>query len=271
MSSSLRHAPPAGKRGRNQELLYDPNIPTPTHAERARTLVEGEATATLCTLSSEHEGYPYGSFVTFAMLGPDPIFLISALAEHTKNLETSSRTSLLVSEAGEGNPLALGRVTIVGDCTRLPEEEREVAKSVFLAKHPSSEFYIDFEDFSFWRLEAASIRYIGGFGRMSWVDKSDWSLAECDPIAPIAQGIMEHMNEDHTDAMVLYCKMFTKASDTTEATMVGVDRYGFEMSAQTEEGPRPIRLAFSSAVTSSEDIRREMVQMAQKARELSSN
>ena len=27
------------KRGRSQELLYDPEIPTPTHAERAMTLV----------------------------------------------------------------------------------------------------------------------------------------------------------------------------------------------------------------------------------------
>ncbi len=206
MSNPSGHQPPAGKRGRNQELLYDPNIPTPTHAERARTLVAGESTATLCTLASEHEGYPYGSFVTFAMLGASPIFLISALAAHTKNLEKSSHASLLVSEAGEGNPLALGRVTIIGDCEKLPESERNKAKEVYLAQHPSAEFYIDFKDFSFWRLKPSDIRYIGGFGRMSWVPKNDWSTAECDPIASIAQEVMEHMNQDHPDAMVLYCK-----------------------------------------------------------------
>ena len=271
MSNAPRHAPPAGKRGRNQELLYDPDIPTPTHAERARTLVAQESTATLCTLACEPSGYPYGSFVTFAMHGPDPVFLISALAMHTKNLLQSSHASLLVAEAGEGNPLALGRVTLVGDCERLPGDQREAVKEVYLAKHPSAEFYIDFEDFSFWVLKVASIRYIGGFGRMSWVEEAVWSSAECDPIASLAQGIMDHMNDDHADAMVLYCKTMSKATTTTAATMVGVDRYGFEMSAQTDDGPRPIRLAFSQEVSTSDDIRKEMVAMVKKARELTAN
>ena len=46
--------------------LYDVNIPTPTHAERARTLVAKISTGTLCTLALELEGYPYGPFVTVA-------------------------------------------------------------------------------------------------------------------------------------------------------------------------------------------------------------
>ena len=76
---------------------------------------------------------------------------------------------------------------------------------------------------------------------------------------------------DHADAMVLYCKTMSKATTTTAATMVGVDRYGFEMSAQTDDGPRPIRLAFSQEVSTSDDIRKEMVAMVKKARELTAN
>ena len=82
------------------EPLYDVNIPTPTHAERARTLVAQISTGTLCTLALEPEGYPYGSFVTVAFDNGNPIFLISGLAEHTKNLERDPRASLLVSEGG---------------------------------------------------------------------------------------------------------------------------------------------------------------------------
>ena len=103
--------------GAASDPLYDVNVPTPSHAERARTLVASISTGTLCTLATEPAGYPYGSFVTVAFEQGDPIFLISALAEHTKNLEQDPRASLLVAESGAADPLANGRVTMVGPCT----------------------------------------------------------------------------------------------------------------------------------------------------------
>ena len=269
MSNAPRHAPPKGARSQNQELLYDPDVATSSHAEQAKTLASKMPTATLCTMSSEQEGFPYGSFVTYAMHEGNPIFLISVLAEHTKNLTKNAKASVLIAEAtGEGNPLALGRVTLVGECTKIPEHEREAVKETFLAKHESASFYVDFKDFSFFRLKVASIRYIGGFGRMSWVEESSWFTAEPDPLALHAPGIIAHMNEDHADAMVLYCKTMSKATDTTEAVMTGIDRYGFEMSATTAEGPRPIRLAFSTEVHSPDAARKELVAMVKRAREL---
>ena len=101
------------------EPLYDVNIPTPTHGERARTLVAQILTGTLCTLAIEPAGYPYGSFVTVAFENGNPIFLISGLAEHTKNLERDPRASLLVAESGSADLLANGRVTMLGLCTRV--------------------------------------------------------------------------------------------------------------------------------------------------------
>jgi heme oxygenase (biliverdin-IX-beta and delta-forming) len=80
---------------------------------------------------------------------------------------------------------------------------------------------------------------------MSWIDKADWESAEPDPLGPSAAGIMAHMNADHAEALVLYCKAFSKAGDVSAASMTGIDRYGFEMSASTPAGPRPIRLAFA--------------------------
>jgi hypothetical protein len=52
--------------------------------------------------------------------------------------------------------------------------------------------------------------------------------------------------------------------------MTGVDRYGFEMSAMTGEGPRPIRLAFENEVTTPDPARQELVAMVKRARELTS-
>jgi len=262
-----RHQPPKGSRTQ-QELLYDPEVPTSSHAEQALTLATTKGTATLCTISAKNEGYPYGSFVTYVIYKSNPIFLISGLAEHTKNLVNSSKASLLVAEGGDENPLALGRVTLVGDCTKLPDEERESAKSEFISKHPGAAHYVDFGDFHFYVLEVDEIRYIGGFGRMSWVDQKSWFSAESDPLAPHANDIITHMNEDHEDAMIVCCKAMSKATDTSEAVMTGIDRYGFEMSAMTGQGPRPIRLGFENEATTPDEARDEIVSLVKQARKM---
>src|SRR5688500_12990785 len=165
--------------------LYDVNISTPTHAERARTLVARIPTGTLCTLALEPEGYPYGSFVTVAFDGGNPVFLISGLAEHTKNLERDPRASLLVAESGAADPLANGRVTMLGPCTCV-EGDHGSARAAFLATHPNSSYYADFSDFSFWKLHVEHVRYIGGYGRMSWISKGEWQAAEPDPLGASA-------------------------------------------------------------------------------------
>ena len=249
------------------ELLFDPNVPTPTHGERARTLLAAINTGTLCTIAKEPAGFPYGSFVTFAMDAANPVFFISELAEHTKNLRGDARASLLVAEPGEGDPLARGRVTLLGRGRKLDAgEERDSAKQAYLATHPNAQYYVDYKDFAFWRIDVEAVRSIGGYGRMSWLELDDWRRSAPDPIAPHAKAIMDHMNADHADALVSYCRAFSRATDTKSATMTGVDRYGFEMSAETARGPRPIRLAFSQEIATPEDARREMVSLAKRAR-----
>jgi hypothetical protein len=238
-------------RGESEQPLYDTEVPTPTHGERARTLADAIRTGTLCTLAT------------------DPVFFISELAEHTKNLRADSRASLLVAESGEGDPLAKGRVTLLGHGRVLSDRhERDVAQAAYLSAHPNAAYYIDYSDFAFWRLDVESVRYIGGYGRMSWVDVAAWRAGEPDPIASHASAIIDHMNADHADAMIDFCRALTRATDTTAATMTGVDRYGFEMSAQTGRGPRPIRLAFPAPIATPDDARRAMVALVRRAREL---
>ena len=256
------HARPSGDA---PEPLYDVDVPTPTHAERARTLVAQIKTGTLCTVAAEPEGYPYGSFVTVAFDAGNPVFLVSNLAEHTRNLQRDPRASLLVAEGGSEDPLANGRVTLLGPCTQV-EGDTDSVRTAFLATHPNAAYYVDFGDFAFWKLTVESIRYIGGYGRMSWVEAPDWHAAEADPLSAAAAGVISHMNGDHADAMVLYCKAFSKATDISAARMTGVDRYGFEMSAETSEGPRPVRLAFPAAVATPEEARTALVGMLKDAR-----
>ena len=258
------HSQPAGQ---TQDLLYDPEVPTLTHAERSRTLLDHCSQGTLSTLTHEEPAYPYGSFITFSVAGDYPTFFISELAEHTRNLRQNDRASLMVVEGLAEDPLANSRATLLGRMVEVKEADaREEARASYLESHPSASRYIDYSDFNFWQLHVESIRYIGGYGRMSWVSADEWRASESDPVRPFAAGIIQHMNEDHGDAMVDYCRVLSRATDTKSAKMTAVDRYGFEMSALTEGGPRPIRLAFSKPISSSDDARKEMVALVKRCR-----
>ena len=258
----------SGQPRKRQEPLYDPETPAPSHAEYARTLVAGQRAGTLCTVATEPAGYPYGSLVSYAVSDGAPVFFVSTLATHTKNLQADGKASLMVSEAlSGGNPLALGRVTLVGDCAELSGDDRARARAAFLEAHPESSFYIDFKDFGFWRLNVTSLRYIGGFGRMSWVEPDAWGAAGPDPIAPHSAGIISHMNEDHADAMEAYCLAFSRAEQVSEVSMTGIDRYGFELSAMTPNGRRPIRVGFDEPITSPSEARAALVALVRRARE----
>jgi putative heme iron utilization protein len=242
----------------------DPNVPAPSHAERARTLAAGQTTGSLASVALEPAGYPYASFVTFALLGGEPIFLISRLAEHTRNLNADARASLLAHETGNADPLANGRVTLLGRCEKLPRGH-EQARQVFLALHPGAAYYVDFADFDFYQLRLEAVRYIGGYGRMSWVEADAFRSAAVDPVAPAAARILEHMNTDHAAALVSYARAFTRAVDAEQATMTAIDRHGFEMTVKTPRGVGPARIAFASPLVNADVARTELVALLREA------
>ena len=243
-----------------------PPAPEPSPAERCRTLVASTGRGALCTLAVDPPGYPFGSVATYGLddLG-NPLFFVSLMAEHTQNAMRDPRASLLVAEpvpAG-ADPLARGRVTLLG---LLSPVDREVAQDRYLAANPAAAYYIDFGDFVFYRLDVGSIRYVGGYGRMGWVDAGEYATAEPDPIAPLAAGIIGHMNADHGEAQVLYCRHLAGRPDTTRATMSAVDRYGFEMVAEGPPGRAAVRLGFPEQCSTSDEVRTAMVAMVAEAR-----
>jgi heme iron utilization protein len=246
-----------------------PPPPEPSHAERCRTLVAGATRGSLCTLAAEPAGYPYGSVASYALDdGGNPLFFVSTMAEHTQNALRDPRASLLVTEpVPEGaDPLASGRVTLLGPLSPVAEEARAAVRDRYLEANPAAAYYIDFGDFAFYRLDVVSIRYVGGYGRMSWVDPAAYAAAEADPLAGVAAGIIEHMNADHGDAQVLYCRHLAGRPDTTEATMSAVDRYGFEMITVGAAGRAAVRLGFPAPCATGDEVRQAMVAMVGEAR-----
>src|SRR4051794_19060794 len=226
------HLVPTGDEGSSDAPSPQPGgpPPEPSHAERCRTLVASGTRGALSTLAADPAGYPYGSVASYGLDDRgNPLFFVSLMAEHTQNAMRDPRASLLVTEPvpDGADPLASGRVTLLGLLSSVADDDRPVARDRYLAANPSAAYYIDFGDFTFYRLDVETIRYVGGYGRMSWVDAAGYAAAEPDPLAGAGAGIIEHMNADHVEAQVLFCRHLLGRTDTTDASMSAVDRYGF--------------------------------------------
>lgn len=243
---------------------------TPSHAERCRTLAAEARSATLATVARDPAGFPYASLVAATVDGAGrPLLLLSSLAEHTGNLSAHAESSVLLVQpaVADQNPLAIGRVTILGTCRRVETADVNEARTLYLAAHPEASRYIGFNDFGMFRLEPAALRYVGGFGRMSWVSTADYLAAEPDPLAPVAAGVLAHMNADHAAACLDYARAFGNVPGARSAVMTAVDRYGFDLMVDAEGGPQPARIAFDTEVSDPDTVRHAMVALVKKARQ----
>ena len=244
-----------------------PQLPEPNYAERVRTLVSLTSVATLSTQSRKHPGFPFGSLMPYALDSEGrPIFLISNMAMHTQNLKADSRASLFIGQTTPNeDPLGAARATLVGRAEPVSESETVSAREQYLARHQNSRYWVDFADFSFFRLQPIDVYYVGGFGVMGWVAAEDYTRASPDPLAGVAPGIIAHMNADHVAAMILLARLHAKL-EATEATMTSVDRLGFFLRLKTPEGMKGARINFFREVATAQETRQVLVEMVQQAR-----
>ena len=138
----------------------------------ARDLLHLAGQGALGTLLADAQGQPFVSAIECVPdQGNAPVFLISRLAEHTKNLERDPRASLLLAAPAQaGGVLAQARMTLVGEARRFDAEPGLVAR--YLRYFPAAEAYLALGDFAFFRLEVSRVRLIGGFGSMGWLTAS---------------------------------------------------------------------------------------------------
>jgi putative heme iron utilization protein len=255
-----RHAGPA-------QPSETPPVPEPTYAERARTLVHLGRAGTLATLSRRHPGHPFASIMPYAIDERGrPLLLVSTMAMHTQNLQGDPRASLLVAQPDwAGDPLAAGRVTLMGNARLLPADDRAAARAAYLARHENARYWVDFDDFGFWRLEVTDVYFVGGFAAMDWVDAPGYACAAADPLADAAGGIITHMNQDHADALVAYARAFGGV-EADEAVMTSVDRLGFKLRVTHGGRRHSVRIAFPREITTAGDSRTVLIEMLRDAR-----
>lgn len=237
-------------------------------AEESRTILANATHGTLGSLSDD--GTPWASLVTFGVMDDgSPVFCLSTLAEHARNLEKNRQASLMVIDPFHtGEVLAGGRVTLAGKVKRSDEHPDEAsARAAHLEAVPSAAMYADFNDFSFWILEVDRVRWVGGYGRMDSASSEEYSAAEPDPVQPQVPDAIAHLNADHPDALLIMAKAFSKYSDATEAKCTRADRYGLDLQVETPEGEKATRVSFTDRIDKPGGLRAATVDLARRSRE----
>ncbi|MGS0892642.1 HugZ family pyridoxamine 5'-phosphate oxidase [Burkholderia stagnalis] len=168
------------------------------------------ALGTLATHSRDPQGFPYPTIVPFAPdAGHRPVILVSGLAEHTRNLAADPRAGFLVVDAPDGDVLNAERATLLGRFTPIGDDPHVAAR--YRRYEPDAARYLALGDFTFWALDLERLRYIGGFGRMGWVDG-----AHVDTLPPLA----------FDDEQALWEAYETSGARRDGLDLLGVDRHG---------------------------------------------
>lgn len=239
--------------------------PTPDFdpSRLARSLLRRSRQGALATLMAG-SGDPYCSLVNIAChFDASPILLISRLALHTRNILGDDRVSLMLDERAAGDPLEGARIMLAGKAEEARGDDVAVLRRRYLNVHPSAEAFVDFKDFSFFRIRPAGLHLVAGFGRIIDLKPGQFmtDISDAAALLEAEQGAVEHMNADHREAMNLYATKLLGA-EAADWRCTGCDPDGIDMQA----GPNALRLDFPERVTSAAELRKMLVRLAAEAR-----
>ncbi len=229
------------------------NILTESHKLLVKQMV-----GVLSTISLDVPGYPFGSIVPYGFDRQSyPVVLISRLAQHTKNIQADRRVSLFVSNVdsvGCDDVQTCSRLTILANAE--PADDRDLI-SRYCRFYPDAADYHQNLDFDFYRLIPEKVRFIGGFGKIHWVDMSGLFIQS--PFTDAHErDIIEHMNTDHADTLKVYCeKAGVKIPGSLNPEMVGVDAQGFHIRL----GHKLVRIQFRQSVSSPMQARDAFIEL----------
>jgi heme oxygenase (biliverdin-IX-beta and delta-forming) len=232
-------------------------------ARLARSLLRRSRQGALATLTPG-SGDPYCSLVNVAS-HPDgsPILLISRLALHTRNLLGDARLSLMLDERAEGDPLEGSRIMLAGLAEQASGDGVAILRRRYLNAHPSSEVFVDFKDFSFFRIRPTGAHLVAGFGRIVDLKPEQFltDISDAASLLEAEQGVLDHMNADHREAMTLYATKLLGAK-SADWRCTGCDPEGIDLQA----GSLTLRLDFPRRIVTPAALRQVLKQFADQAR-----
>jgi len=228
------------------------------NAREARQMLRAHRYGALCTLSKKFDGHPFGSIAPYLVDHDGSLLiLISTLAEHTKNIQYDPRVSLITHNQDSPHIQTQGRITVMGTA-QIITDKSEVGTR-YLRYFPEAQNYFDMHDFSFYRIMPQSLRYIGGFGKIHWVE-ADSYLVPPYPLIQQENDVISHMNTDHRNTLRHYCQYFHKI-EVLHVEMLGIDCDGFDVRADE----KILRFDFPEMVLDAQQARHALIAMSREA------
>ena len=234
----------------------------------ARSLLRSSELGVLSTHSKSNPGFPFGSVSTYmSTVHGEVIFYISDLAQHTKNILANPRMCLTVYSGAEGqqaseeDPNAGARLSLLGEAEALNADMLATVSERFFSLYPQSRRYQNTHDFAFYILRCQRVRFIGGFGDIHWISREEWML-DTPEWLPSEHSMIEHMNDDHMDAMQLICRQ-QFGINAEKVRMLGVHPDGCFVRA---DNSKPLFVPFDVIASSGREVRQQLVALTQAAR-----
>jgi putative heme iron utilization protein len=232
-------------------------------AALAKSLLRRCRQGALATLMAD-SGDPYCSLANLASdTDGSPILLISQLAVHTRNILADARVSLMLDERAPGDPLEGARIMLSGHAAQARADDVDRLRRRYLNVHPSADAYAGFADFSFFLIRPTGTHLVAGFGRIVDLSPAQFltDVSDAAALRDAEQSAVEHMNEDHADALSLYATRLLGAGPAAWRCS-GCDPEGLDMMADGLS----LRLQFPERVTSSGELRKMLVRLVAEAR-----
>jgi putative heme iron utilization protein len=195
-------------------------------AHEARRLLRGHRYGALCTLSKKLDGYPFGSITPYLVDHDGSLLIfVSTLAEHTRNILEDPRVSLITHDQRDPQIQSQGRVTVIGKA--MPEPDRNQAGLRYLRYFPESKSYFSMHDFSFYRIRPMAIRYIGGFGKIHWIDMENYAVTQAEKFAAREDILLAELNTKQHDFLLQL--LHQNGIDATDMQAIGIDCDGIDL------------------------------------------
>ena len=216
----------------------------------------------LTTISDKFEGYPFGSFITYITdRDRSVIIFASNLAEHTTNIKKNSKSCFTIfsikdHENKQDNP----RMSLLGDFIKVEDSRREELKQKLKKHLPESDLYLELPDFNFYKMSVTNVRWIGGFGKIGWLNNDSWLKKDLEWI-PAEKEIIEHMNQDHSKSIISTLSAQRNVKDE-KAKMIELNIDGF----YCESHNKVYFLAFKRPCFTVDEIRKELIVQARENR-----
>lgn len=231
-----------------------------TLADAARALIRRMDAGVLSTLSVEAEGYPFGSLTPFVATHEGrPVILISAMAQHTRNILADSRVCLTVYDPGEKDKLASSRVSIMGNGGPVPEGERALIAERYFSFFPRSREFESSLDFHFYWIEPYRVRFVSGFGRIHWLPTEGW-LVPSPEWKTKEQAIIKRVNDAHRSSLPGMCRYFHQRK-TSCAQLIAADPEGFHVRTDSDI----LYFVFEKPCLLEEEFSAEIARMAEQS------